>query len=126
MTGNDSAFSDTETMGCVEVISTNPVKPGRFSSGPRFAEPCANGPIVRLEVPSFAPALLTTVKVTVEDWVAEGFAYATPVAVWAKVTNSVAGTVEGFRAASPIALHCAHSGVLNLSKNKNQSTRRRL
>jgi hypothetical protein len=102
-TGNASAFNDRETMGLVEVISTNPVKLWRFSIGPMLAAPCAIGPSVMFEVPNRAPVLLMAVNVTTADCVDEGLAYATPVAVWAKVTKLEEGSVEGFTAASPRA-----------------------
>src|SRR5665213_129674 len=87
-------------IGIVEVIFTNPVKLDSPSSGPIFEAPCANGPSVMLWLPSRDPALSYTVNVTVADCVGDGFAYATPVRVWANVANSVVGAVSPFTPAS--------------------------
>src|SRR5579884_37914 len=73
-TGNASAFSDRLIIGCVEVISMNPVKLCSPSRGPTFAAPCANGPRLTVLLPSRAPAELMTVSVTDAVCVVEGFA----------------------------------------------------
>ena len=61
------------TMGTVALISRDPVKPDRPSSGPMFAIPTAEGAKVCVVDPRTAPVELVTVNV-ITAGVAVGFA----------------------------------------------------
>ena len=65
-------------IGCGEVTVTEPLKLAIPNSGPRFAELCALGGSVTLEVPITEPLASRAVKLIFAA-LADGLAYATPV-----------------------------------------------
>ena len=103
-TGEASKFSDKLIIGLVELSSRYPVKFASPSKGPMLAEECASGPRVITLLPKSAPAALIALTVIEADCVVEGLPMATPVAVWAKVANSVVGAVSAFTLASATAV----------------------